>query len=126
MLLKRRMLFAFARAKGDAGVTCRLKIRLATHHGIDFLGQMMMPWIKQPLPPETNIGAAVICAEKAVLPKELKIGKGIKKGAANLSLAIGLSPADDIDGALDRLMKGRLTLPFSHDIKCGHDVRAEA
>ena len=126
MLLKRRMLFAFARTKGDAGITCRLKIRLATHHGIDFLGQMMMPWIKQPLPPETNISAAVICVGKPVWPKELKIGKGIKKGAANLSLAIGLSPVDDIDGALDRLMKGLLTLPFSYDIKCGHDVRAEA
>lgn len=100
--------------------------RIATHQGIDFLGQMMMQWIKQPLPPETNIGAAVICAEKAVWPKELKIGKGINKGAANLSLAIGLSQADDIDGALDRLMKGLLTLPFSDDIKCGHDVRAEA
>ncbi len=126
MLLKRRILFAFAWARGDAGVTCRLKIRPATHHDIDFIGQMMMPWIKQPLRPETNIGAAVICAEKAVWPKELKIGKGIKKDAANLSLTISLSPADDIDGALDRLMKGLLTLPSSHDIKPGHDVQAEA
>ena len=87
---------------------------------------MMMPWIKQPLPPETNISAAIICAERAVWPKELKIGKDINKGAGNLSLAIGLSPADDTDGALDRLMKGLLTLPFSDDIKCGHDVRAKA
>ena len=77
MLLKRRILFAFARAKGDAGVTCRLKIRLATHHGIDFSGQMMMPWIKQPLPPETNISAAIICAEKAVLPISITIHTAI-------------------------------------------------
>ena len=77
MLLKRRIVFAFARTKGDAGVTCRLKIRLTTHHGTDFISQMMMPWITQPLPPETNIGAVVICAEKAILPISIRIHTAI-------------------------------------------------
>ena len=105
------MLSALYWTKGDRWLACRLKTGVTTDHGIDFLGQMLMPGIKQPLPPKTDIGTAFVCEEKTLRPIELTIAIGFERGVAYLGLAIGLSPVNVIDGAPDRAMKCRVALP---------------
>ena len=78
---------------------------------------MVMPGIKQPLPPKTDIGTAFDCVEKTLRPIELTIAMGFEKGVAYLGFAIGLSPVNDIDGALDRAMKCRVALPVPDKVK---------
>jgi hypothetical protein len=111
------MLSALSWTKGYSWLARRLKTGPTTDHVIDFLGQMVMPGIKQPLPPKTDIGTAFGCVEKTLRPIELTITIGFEKGAAYLGLVIGLSPVNDIDGAPDRTMKCRVALPVPDEVK---------